>query len=121
MAYEQPGFSFTLPAAADLSGSQFCMVDVDTNGNAALPSAAGRAVGCLQNKPTLGVAATIVQSGIVMAKAGGTVTLGHDVQVDSSGRVVDQTSTGKKVGVALEGTTTANDIVTVLLDRGETV
>ena len=51
MSYEIPGFSFSLPAAADLSAvAAFRFVDVDTSGLAAVPATKTRA---LQLNPIL--------------------------------------------------------------------
>ncbi len=71
-----------------------------------LCTAAGQTVyGILQNKPALGDAADVGIFGITKAVAGGTVTPGATLQVDSSGCLVAYSSaTGiNKVGYALEG------------------
>ena len=55
MAYEIPGFSFTLVAAEDFRTSQFCAADVNGAGLAITPTADGaRAIGVVQNKPNIG-------------------------------------------------------------------
>lgn len=118
MAYEIPGFSFTLVAAADLSASQFCFVNVDATGLAALPGANGRAIGVLQNKPALGRVATVVCSGISKALVGvGDCTAGDDLEVTATGAVKVAAGAGSRiVGVAL-ATGVAGQIIPVLIQR----
>lgn len=53
--------------------------------------------------------------GISVVEAGGTVTVGADVQTDGSGRALDAASADVVLGVALEGTTTVGDLIPVLL------
>lgn len=118
MAFEIPGFSFTLPAAADLSASQFRFVNADTTAGlskAALPAAGGRAIGVLQNKPTAGLAATIVQTGIVKVEVGtGGVTAGDTVQCLADGRITVVAAGKYAVGIAL-ATGVIGTLVPVLL------
>lgn len=116
MAYEIPGFSFTLPAGVDLTGSLFRGVNIDANLKAVLPAAGGRIVGFVNNKPNTNEAATIVGSGIVQAEAGAAITAGADVQVDNVGRIVPLT-TGVKVGVAFEAASGAGIIIACLLQN----
>lgn len=121
MAYEIPGFSFTLPAGVDLSSSLYCGVTLSSTSKAVLPAAQGdRIVGVLNNKPKANEAATIVQTGIVQMKAGDVVNLsagGTVVMADTSGRAVPFTGTAGDypVGVALEAASAANIIIAVLL------
>jgi Uncharacterized conserved protein (DUF2190) len=118
MAYEIPGFSFTLVAAADLSSSQFRFCTVDANGKAALPAAAAACLGVINNKPKINEAVTIVQSGISIVEAAGAVPLlsgGTPVKVDNTGRVVAQGGTGVIVGWALEAASGAGIQIAVLL------
>jgi len=114
MAYEIPGFSFTLPAAADLSALQFRAVNVDATGKAALPAALGRIIGVLQNKPTLNQAATIVCSGISKVTAGAAIAAGANVEVDALGRVITR-ATGIPAGIALEAASGAGIVIAVYL------
>lgn len=53
--------------------------------------------------------------GVAVATAGGTVTVGKPVMTDSAGKVVDQTAGKYQIGYALDGTTSANDQIRVLL------
>lgn len=116
MAYEIPGFSFTLPAAADLSASQYCAVTVNSSLQAALAGAGVDIVGILQNKPTAaGTAATIVANGVSKAKAGAAITAGAKVMTNASGLVITATATNKGIGFALAAAGGANEVIPVLL------
>lgn len=117
MAYEVPGFSYTLVAAVDLDGSLFRGVDVNNAGKAVLPAAAGRIVGFINNKAKTGEAVTVIKSGIVQAEASAAIAAGDDVMVDNTGRVATLAGAGAvKVGVALEPASAAGIIIAVLLD-----
>ena len=76
-------------------------------------------VGVLQNKPqVVGAAATVAFSGCPLVLAGGAVTAGAAVKVDSAGRGVAATLPGDAalvVGVARTSTTAANQLFSVLL------
>lgn len=118
MAWEIPGFSFTLIAAADLSSSQFCAVNADTTAagsKAALPSAGGRAIGVIQNKPTAGLPATIVTTGITKGKVGtGGVTAGDSVKALANGTFTTAGTGTYAIGIALQ-TGVAGVLVPILL------
>lgn len=121
MAYEIPGFSFTLPAGADLTGALFRGVTINSSGKAALPGAGAPIAGVLGNKPNTGEAATIVHNGIVRMEAGAAITLsggGTAVKVDAQGRAVPQSTSGVCVGWALTAASDAGEIVAVLLAPG---
>lgn len=115
MAYEIPGFSFTLVAGEDLSDSQFCGVDVDTDGEAALPVQGKRAIGIVQNKPTAGQAATVVVTGVSKVHVGATgIAAGNNVTVDDDGTIIQAAANDRGIGVALK-TNAAGELGTVLL------
>lgn len=116
MAYEIPGFSFSLLANEDLSLSQYCGVDVASTGKAKLPLQGKRAIGIVQNKPKSGEVATIVCSGVSKVKVGITgVVAGNNVAVDDDGSIIQaDTDTDLGIGIALK-TTAAGHIGTVLL------
>ena len=123
MSWESPGKLITLAAGADLSTSQFTFVSVDANGAAVAASTGGSAFGVLQNKPTLGQAASIMVNGVSkMIVAGSTLSAGDVVGVGANarpaplaagnyavGRVVfgSSGSTGRILSVSIEpiGTT----------------
>lgn len=122
MAYEMPGFSFSLLANEDLSLSQFCAVDVASTGKAKLPVQGLRAIGIVQNKPKSGEVATIVVTGISKVKVGITgVVAGNNVTVDDDGTIIQATANDRAIGVALKSTTAGNVGTVLLLNAGAVV
>jgi Uncharacterized conserved protein (DUF2190) len=115
VAYEQPGFKFTLLAAGDLRTHQFKFVDVDATGRAALAGNGGRAVGVNQGKPNTGEAVEIMHSGISKVVAGAAVAAGDEIQSDATGRAVTATTTNQRIGVALQAAGAAGVLISVLL------
>lgn len=121
MAHEVPGLTITLIAATDLSGSQFCGVDIDSAGKAAFPVQGKRCVGIVQNKPKSGEAATVMVSGISKVKIGITgIVAGNNVTVDDDGTIIQATNLDRSIGVALKSGV-AGTIGTVLLMNGQAV
>ncbi len=106
MAFEIPGFAFTLPAAADLSASQYTFVTIDASGEAVLPATTGEAViGVLQNKPTVqGQAASIMVNGIskIVAPAS-TLANGDLVEASTDGEAIPLAAGGFGVGRIVGG------------------
>lgn len=115
MAYEIPGFSYTLEASADLSTNQYCAISVDANGRAVIATTALNIDGVLQDKPeALGIVGTIMQKGITKGKVGaGGVTAGDLLQVGVGGAFILRAA-GITVGRALESGA-AGTIIPVLL------
>lgn len=76
-------------------------------------------VGILQNKPQIvGAACTVATHGVSLVEAGGAVTAGEPVKVDSLGRVVNATrgtDAAIYIGVAVSGSTAAGQLVSVLI------
>lgn len=121
MASEQPGFTSTFVAGADLSAAscQFTFVKLDANGNVIQCSAVtDKPVGVIQNTPGLlgstGQEATVMHEGITKVIAGGTVAIDDLLGTDTAGRAVAYvpgTDTTKYiVGRALEGGAVNNAI-----------
>lgn len=119
MAYEIPGFAFTLPASADLSASQYTFVTVDTAGEITLPATTGEAVlGVLQNKPTVqGQAASIMVNGISKITApASTLAQGDLVEASTDGEAIPLAAGGNAVGRIVEGSSGgAGRILSVLI------
>lgn len=116
MAFEEGTFTgghLTLPAAADLSGSQYRFVAVNSGGNAALCGVDAQAIGVLQNKPTATQAASIMTTGASKVIADGTVAAGAKVSASATAGAVT-TGTGAVLGIALTGGV-INQIITVEL------
>lgn len=120
MAFEQPGFSYSRVAAADLSASQFCAVVIDSAGKAALPAGSTVPIaGVLQNKPVAAAEASIVADGITKVIFSGTVAAGDHVMVDSAGKFKTAATTGNvRVGVCLLGGASGETGSVLLLYRG---
>jgi hypothetical protein len=120
----------TLPAAADLSSSQFLAVKVNSSGQAAVASTGEFCAGILQNKPGSGQAATVAYGGISKVVAGGNVTAGMTLAANSSGKLVnaaeavvntsdaggatDAVIASNVVGIAL-ASGVANDVIPMLV------
>ncbi len=119
MAYEIPGFAFTLPASADLSTSQYSFVEVDTAGEVALPATTATAIlGVLQNKPTVqGQAASIMVNGISKITApASTVAEGDIIQASTLGQAVAHATGGNAVGRIVSGSSGgAGRVLSVLI------
>lgn len=104
MAYEIPGFAWTLEAAADLRTKQFFFVVCDGNGRAALPSSDGlNCDGVLQNDPVQFDGASIVSDGIVKVVSNGTIERGDNVSCANGGKAKETASGEYILGRALEG------------------
>lgn len=116
MAYEVPGFSFSIPAGADFtSGKQFRFADVSNTGKAVDPTAGGSVIGVRQNRPKANHGTTIVQSGISIVEAGDAVTAGALIQTDGTGRAIPSAAGKLTVGRALESASAAGIQIAVLL------
>jgi len=103
MSTDQLSGEVTYLAGSDLSASQFCAVNLNSSGQLVLPTAGGRIVGVLYDKPSAAGAAAAVQTGagrVVKWKLGGTVAKGDSVKVDTSGRIV--TASAADVAAGLE-------------------
>lgn len=115
---------FSIPAGVDLSGSQYCAVNIDANGNLALPSAGGSAIGILYTAPILNKAGEVhgPGSGVRKGRFGGSVTLPAVLKVDASGRFVTASNAdiaaGSGLALALEASGGANEVHPVLFFGG---
>jgi len=121
VAFETPVLDFTLIAAADLSGSQFFLVDVDGSGagnvagKAALSLSGASALGVVQNKPSSGQATQIRTEGITKVVAGAAFASGALVMSDANGRAIAVTAGSYAIGKALTAATALGDVVTIKL------
>lgn len=116
MAYEVPGFTFTLPAGADFSGgAQFRFCNVNSSGKAVNPAAGGVVVGVRYTKSKADEATTIVHSGIAIVEAGGAITVGANVASNNVGQAVAATTGNSIVGRALETASGSGVQIAVLL------
>ncbi len=119
MAYENLGKCVTLPANADLSASQNCFVDINSSGKVAVAGDGTDAVGVLQDDPAAADRGAIVMvgNGITKVKSGGTCTAGSWAASDSSGRAVNAVSGDQILGQFISGTTSADEIITMLFQK----
>lgn len=120
MATEQILQQITIPANSDLSALQFYAMDVNSSGNAVIPTGAGaRVIGVLQNKPNAaGLPAGIAIDGITKAVAGAAIAAGALVTVAADGRFVTAATTNFIVGRAMTAAGAANVIFELLLVPG---
>ncbi len=109
----------SVKAANDLSALQYCAVAMTVEDSC---SKAGtntqQVLGILQNDPLAGEAAQVCLFGVCRAKAnGGTdIVIGDQLSSGSGGRLIKNTTAGCMcVGVALQGATNDNEIITVLV------
>lgn len=117
MAYEIPGFSFTLPSAADYrtGNGKFRFVKVAASGKAVQTVLGEAACGVRQITCNVNEAMTIVNSGVSIVEAGGAVAVGDLVSSDATGRA-KKAATGEYVlGQALETASGAGIQIAVLL------
>lgn len=121
MATESNLISITVPAGSGgLATSQFCAVQIDTNGTAVLAADDKNCDGILQNKPAEGQAAEVAIFGVSKAKITDTVTVGELLEVAETGGTLVPVDGGTVVAKALEGGATGN-IITVLMLKSNAV
>jgi len=107
-----------LVATGDLSSYQYYVMKF---GSTAKTVKVGTAVtdalaGILQNEPASGEAALVAVSGVCKAAAEASVTQGSYLSVSSTGRVkATTTDLDYVVGVAMEASTTAGDIIEIVV------
>ena len=122
MAVEQPGFTFSFVAGADLSAAQHLFVKQDSNGNVVkCAGVTDKPIGVLQNSPanvgTTGQEAAVMIEGVTKVVAGGTIAVDDLIGTDANGKAVAYvpgTDTTKYiVGRALEAAS-ASEVFTML-------
>lgn len=117
MARVESLVSITVQAGGDLSAGQFRFVEIATDGQVDLVSAAGgNAIGVLMDKPNAaGRAAQVAVNGVAKVVAGtGGVTAGDEVQSDGSGEAIAAAAGDKVLGRALT-TAAAGELAEILL------
>lgn len=89
MATEAILRSISLPAAADLSSSQYLGIVVDSNGRAAVAAEGQAAIGILQDNPAaIDRAANVAVGGQSKVWCGGTIAKGARFCFNSAGKAV---------------------------------
>ena len=118
MAYEIPGHTNTLLAAADLSSSQYRFVAENSSGRAAVPSAGVQCIGVLQNAPASGRAGTIMVDGVSKVEASAAITAGDKVACTANGRAATVTTGQYILGIARTTAGGAGEYIAVQLLPG---
>lgn len=117
MALQESLTIITLPAAGDLSSSQYLCVDVNSSGQAAVVGTAGaKGIGVLQNDPAAaGRDASVAIAGKTKVVAGAAVTAGAKVQADAAGKAITAASGDHVFGIAVTSAGAANELFEVVL------
>ena len=119
MAFETPGFSFSLEAAADLSAEQHTFMVANASGEAAQAGAGVHTIGVLQNDPSAqGRAAAIMADGVSKVVAGAAGAAGANVTPDANGEAVTAGMGDVVAGIALEAAAAQGELIAVLLRSG---
>ena len=115
MAFEIVGQDFSREASADLSASQFLIVNLDASSRLQL-AGAGEYGWVLQNKPSaLGNAGSIRLNGITKVVTGAAVAIDDLLTADAAGKAVTAAATDKVIGKALETSTALNEVVAMAI------
>lgn len=97
-AHENRLGPYSVPAGADLTGSQYCGVVINNLGKAVLPAAGAFIDGVLQNPDAtnagVGTQARLDWMGIQPVVYGGPVTVGDLLSVDGTGKFVTSVTSG---------------------------
>ena len=112
------GLSYARNAGADLSAKLFYLAKVAADGDIELAGAGEAALGAIteaaaENKPV-----TVQFGGIAKVIAGASFNAGVMLAADSDGKAVTATTGNEVVGIALEVSGGANEIVAVALLSG---
>lgn len=110
-AYQIPNLRFSLPAGGAVARRRF--VNVNSNGEGVIATAAGAAIGTSMNQAATGEVLEIAD-GITIVEAQAAIAAGADVQVGTLGRAVTKTS-GIGVGVALTSAGAEGNFIAVKL------
>ena len=113
----------TFPAATDLSSYQYCFVNLETDGQVGMASADEAIIGVLQDDPDAeNEAASVCVYGISKLVVDGNASAiapGDKLAADSAGKGVKTTTNTDDYGaIALEASTAAGDIISVLVVPG---
>lgn len=116
MAYEIPGFSFTVPAGADFSaGAQFRFAALSNTATLVNPTLGGPVIGVRYTRSKLGEAATVVQTGIAIVEASAAIAIGAYVSSTALGLAKTAAASEVIAGIAMEAATGAGIQIAVLL------
>lgn len=102
MATEQPGICISRVAGADLSSSQYYIVDLNSSNLAVLCGDGASAIGVLQNNPALGEEAKIMISGLSKVVAGAAIDEGALLASDASGKAITAIAADFAIGMCTQ-------------------
>lgn len=116
MAYENLGKVINIPAASDLSASQYHFVKLDSSAKLALSAEGEDAIGVLQDDPAAADrgGAVMVGVGITKVVAGAATHAGFPVASDGTGRAIDSDTGDYILGFFLEAASGAGALVSIL-------
>lgn len=123
MSYSNPGIVKTYLTSADLSTKKYFILQMNTSSRVVLSGAGatiipfGVTTEDVADGTTTAASVPVVQTGIAMVVAGGTVVEGAQVASDASGEAVAAASGDYVLGLCLEDGVDG-DIVPVLLTLG---
>ncbi|MEV0031428.1 capsid cement protein [Nocardia sp. NPDC050793] len=110
----RPGKDVTVLTTGAVTGKTFLAISAapDTYGQlkAATCTAAAKAFGVAARDAASGARVLVIKQGIVPVTAGGTIAVGAEVEVGSSGKAVTLAS-GKAVGMAVSAGTNNADVL----------
>lgn len=117
MAYEMVPemFEIAQAAGADLSAKLYFLAKVDTSGNIVLAGDGEAALGVIREAAGSGKPVTVLTGGVAKVSAGGSFNAGVMVASDANGQAVLATTGEYSIGMALEASGGANEIVSVRL------
>lgn len=121
MSWEQPGFSSSFAAGADLSAAQFKFVKLDSSGNVIVCAAAtDKPIGILQNNPVSGGEALVMHNGISKVSSDASLNIDDLVGTSADGEAaayVPGTDTTKYiVGRVLAAADAAHEYVPIIFN-----
>lgn len=115
MAHEEGCVNLSFEASGDLTANYFEAVKLTSSGIAVCSSQGERAIGVLQNKPSVaGASATVAVSGKAKAYAGATIAVGDYVTPGADGRM-EVVATGDFVLGQAVTAGADGEIITVML------
>lgn len=113
----------TLVAGADLSNKMYCLVKLDSDGNAVLCGNNEVAIGILDGKPKAGERSAVNILGTSQVVAGGSIPIGSRVISNTEGKAIalpTDAGTYNVIGIALQSAGSDGEIIEILI-RPETV
>jgi len=113
----------TLVAGEDLSNKMYCLVKLDSDGNAVLCGNNEVAIGILDGKPKAGERSAVNILGTSQVVAGGSIPIGSRVISNTEGKAIalpTDAGTYNVIGIALQSAGSDGEIIEILI-RPETV